>query len=152
MDVADILSELRRWLDPPKFAVEFERALNMREEGTGQWLFEHRDFLRWDQIGGPKMSVGSCESELKLHERCLWVVGELLSQQICIRVSSLRKPMRQSWIWQDSSCSFHSRTIADIVPGSLHWLFLLPASNTRGIQSHSGVQKYLSSDAKEERG
>jgi hypothetical protein len=74
MDAADILSELRRWLDPPKFAVEFEKALNMREEGTGQWLFEHRDFLRWDQISG------SCDSEPKLHERCLWVVGEILSQ------------------------------------------------------------------------
>jgi hypothetical protein len=38
---------IQRWISPPQFAQEYERARDQREQGTAEWLFEEPMFSEW---------------------------------------------------------------------------------------------------------
>lgn len=60
---------LRRWLSPPEFLQEYERALDSREEGTASWLFEETTFEKW------RTSVPDGATRGKFGPECLWIQG-----------------------------------------------------------------------------
>ncbi|CAI6335391.1 unnamed protein product [Periconia digitata] len=55
------------WLAPPHFKQNFENALEAREEGTAEWLFEDPKYRRWDS-----MSASRSDS---LSDCMLWIQG-----------------------------------------------------------------------------
>jgi hypothetical protein len=67
-------SEIRRWIDPPHFAQEFERAQKERLPGTAEWLLGEDKIVAWlnHEDHGP-----STEKMKKFDKRTVWLQGEL---------------------------------------------------------------------------
>lgn len=61
------MRHLQHWIDPPLFATDYERAIDIREGGTTEWLFQHPKFEVWRKSG---------ISNEEISERTLWIHGK----------------------------------------------------------------------------
>lgn len=57
--VDEKLPKIRRWLSPPDPFTNYQKALKLRQAGTGGWFIESREYTRW-KIEAPS---------------CLWLYG-----------------------------------------------------------------------------
>jgi hypothetical protein len=73
------LDRIRRWISPPEFAQEFERAREQTEEGTAEWLFDETLFTTW-LTGTISNNTGPMTS--MFGDRALWVQGENILEKI----------------------------------------------------------------------
>ncbi|KAF2177985.1 hypothetical protein K469DRAFT_754797 [Zopfia rhizophila CBS 207.26] len=64
--------EIQRWIDPPQFAQEFERAQVKKEPGTAEWLFLEESIKDWIDLKDSACSTGK---EKKFSKRAIWVQG-----------------------------------------------------------------------------
>ncbi|KIK51404.1 hypothetical protein GYMLUDRAFT_395054 [Collybiopsis luxurians FD-317 M1] len=51
----DEKEEIQKWLDAPDCTTNFQAAYDKRVEGTGQWILEHPEYIKWKQ--GPESNV-----------------------------------------------------------------------------------------------
>jgi len=63
---------IHKWLSPPEFAKDYERALDQREPGTAEWLFDEQAFRTW--VGLPPSDYRNPE-KFGFGKRTLWVQG-----------------------------------------------------------------------------
>lgn len=67
---AQIVSKLKRWIEPPKFQVEMETALALRLDGTGEWLFTMSEFMDWrkgSRLNEPNLDLDKQQNILWIH-------------------------------------------------------------------------------------
>ena len=59
---------VQKWIYPPEFAQDFERAQEIREPGTALWVFNHPQFKAWRT---------ECEEPIAstVWKRSLWIHG-----------------------------------------------------------------------------
>ncbi|PMD42872.1 hypothetical protein L207DRAFT_581518 [Hyaloscypha variabilis F] len=63
---------VKKWISPPEFMVEFEKAQDKRHEGTAEWLFEEPLFNIWAET---ELSAPSCTDKYNLGANTLWIRG-----------------------------------------------------------------------------
>lgn len=63
---------IHKWLSPPEFAKDFEKALDQREPGTAEWLFDEKVFRSWYE----STPLDCLNPEKRgFEKRALWVQG-----------------------------------------------------------------------------
>lgn len=83
--IDNTLLRVKKWLQPPNFTEEFERACELREAGTADWLFKEPEFSVWVNSGSNKQDVGNPVPSL------LWVQGKLNKSeqfQQCLKINT----------------------------------------------------------------
>jgi hypothetical protein len=71
-DILWRFDRIHKWLSPPEFAKDFERALDQREPGTAEWLFDEKVFRSWTELT-PSNYLNL--EKLSFGKRALWVQG-----------------------------------------------------------------------------
>lgn len=107
---------MRRWLDPPEFAREFERACDSREDGTSTWLIDDPVFERWTYPPPTERTFMKSKSQTFDHN-ALWIRGKFsplpgitiihAACELCL----IR--FRESWMRKDGPCRGHNRELEE---------------------------------------
>ena len=84
---ASTMARLRQWIHPPEFALEFENSLEMREEGTSEWIFSNSTFAEWNS----RNAEGSLEWS---KDMVLWVHGNPGSGKTILAASTVQELQR----------------------------------------------------------
>lgn len=70
------MDDLKKWFETPNFALDFERAVDIREEGTAEWLFEEPEFMAWKNfVTSNNTTVNETIPDNSLRERFLLIQG-----------------------------------------------------------------------------
>lgn len=83
---ATVIGYLKQWVSPPDFSQELERAQDLREDGTAEWIFENPLFEQW-RISA-KLSLGGTENT-ECKNRALWVYGNAGSGKTILASSAV---------------------------------------------------------------
>jgi len=70
--IDETLRTIQQWLNPPEFALEFEKSLDLREDGTGYWIFEEPKFKDWRMAD---WSSKASTQNPKTISNALWIAG-----------------------------------------------------------------------------
>lgn len=57
-------------MSPPNYADRYEKALQLRAEGTTRWLFEEKSYCEWRVESTERRTLGR-----RFGSRVLWVQG-----------------------------------------------------------------------------
>ncbi|KAE9389600.1 hypothetical protein BT96DRAFT_926465 [Gymnopus androsaceus JB14] len=58
----DEKEKIRKWLDAPDCATNFQVADDKRAEGTGEWILNHLEYVKWKQNSGKLWIQGKAGS------------------------------------------------------------------------------------------
>lgn len=102
----DAYTKIQRWIAAPSYASHYEKAQQLRAEGTARWLFEEEAYQQWlcqnTQTTAQKRHFGS--QILWIQGRWRLAMGWLFAHVPCLTNWVSRK----SWSWKDSSrCDSH---------------------------------------------
>ncbi|OCL03838.1 hypothetical protein AOQ84DRAFT_137126 [Glonium stellatum] len=103
------IDRIRNWLSPPEFLQEYEKAVDIREDGTTDWLFEDPRLENW-ALSNPARSAPS-----KFEQECLWVQGNPGYGKTVLAAAAVG----------ELKCIIGNETndISDTHPGVFHFLF-----------------------------
>lgn len=114
------IDELRRrildWLGPSDFNEILEHSQELREDGTGEWLFETPEFVCWREFDSSKCASGT-NKITKESKNVLWIHGRLLPVRggldCYINRQVLMLTARQSRMWKDCTGLFNGGRTSD---------------------------------------
>jgi hypothetical protein len=61
-----------KWLSPPHFNRPFEKARDIREQGTAEWLFENKLYRAWELSD----TIPTMDDQ-QFDQNALWIRGYL---------------------------------------------------------------------------
>ena len=69
----EIAHRALKWISPPEYGEAFERAKDMRDEGTCNWILRTEQFNDWQNA---PWTYAECVQKQNLGKRALWIVGK----------------------------------------------------------------------------
>ncbi|KEY72958.1 hypothetical protein S7711_07922 [Stachybotrys chartarum IBT 7711] len=68
--LGDARDKIHGWISPPNYADRYDKALQLRADGTTRWLFEEKSYCEWRVESKERPTVGR-----RFGSRILWVQG-----------------------------------------------------------------------------
>lgn len=90
--VENTLQNVKKWLLPPEFASDLERAKDLREEGTTGWLFDMKPFNDW--VEGKNVNGGA-------NDNVLWIRGMIMPDKR-VNIGQTLTMSRKPRMWKNS--------------------------------------------------
>lgn len=76
-------AQMNKWIKPPDSASVLHKELDLREEGTCYWIFEHPAFRAWEETKWENCQVVTSKS---FGPRVLWIRGMLNTSSRCYSI------------------------------------------------------------------